>query len=117
MYLTPSLPTEPADYLPPWKRQLLESRERKRLEAIRDKEESERLREEQMKDIPVWKRKLIEKKVALRDREDKKEAVEKARLEARIRKFENMPEWKKEVLRKHGKVDVIETSDSDTGPD
>ena len=108
---------DPAEYLPPWKRQLLESRERKRLDAIRDREESERLREEQMKDIPIWKRKLIEKKFSQRDKEDKKEAVEKARLEARIRKFENMPEWKKEVLRKQGRVDVIETSDSDTESD
>ena len=105
------------EYLPPWKRQLIESREEKRIAAVREKEENERLREEQMKDVPMWKRKLIEKKVALRDQDDKKEAKEKARLEARIRKFENMPEWKKEVLRKQGKVDVIETSDSDTESD
>ena len=96
---------------------MLESREQKRLAAIREKEEAERLREEQMKDVPMWKRKLIEKKEAQRDKEDKKEAVDKARLEARIRKFENMPEWKKEVLRKQGRVDVIETSDSETESD
>ena len=85
--------------------------------AIREKEERERLREEQMKDIPIWKRKLIEKKTAERDADTKKEGKERARLESRIRKFENLPEWKKELLRKQGKVDVIETSGSDTESD